>query len=147
MVETSGIVTQVSTGQGKRQYSGRETMLRVLGCAALCFLLAPFLLAFWIVGHLMSSGSQPSFVSRIAERVFGYWLGIEIWNRSAVTVCDLRVRESRTAQMRQVRIAGRLLAGNPSCGDWITVRGEDCYGTILLRDGVNHTIGSRIVVR
>ena len=147
MVEISGIVMQVSTGQGKRQFSCREALVRVLGRTVLFFLLAPFLLAFWITGQMMSRGSQPSFVSRIAERVFGYWLGIEIWKRSAVTVCDLRVRESRTAQIRQVRITGNLLAGNPSCRDWITVRGEDYYGTILLREGVNHTIGSRIVVR
>jgi hypothetical protein len=147
MVETEGVIVLISTGVGTPQRTTSENALRVLFWLVLFFFLSPIVMGLWMAGMLMSSGSRPSFLSRVAERVLGYWLGIKIWNRSTVPVQNLRVRETRTARIRLVRVAGHLVAGNFSHGDRITVRGEDHHGTILFREGVNHSIQSRILIR
>jgi hypothetical protein len=147
MVETDGVIVLISTGIGIPQRTAPENALRVLLWLVIFFFFAPIVMGLWMAGMLISSGSRSSFLSRVTERVFGYWLGIEIWNRSTVPVQDLRVQETRSGRIRLVRVAGHLVAGNFSRGDSVTIRGEDHHGTILFREGVIHSIQSRIVVR
>jgi hypothetical protein len=147
MIEAEGVIVEISTSQSRIVRSVGAKAWRVILWLLFTALLAPLALGMWIVGTFTSSKSSPSFLSRVAERVLGHWLGGEIWKPKTVPVHDIRIRETQTGRILLIRVGGHLVAGNFSRGDRITIRGEDHYGTILFREGVNHSIQSRILVK
>jgi hypothetical protein len=147
MVETEGTVVLISMGTGYPQRTTLEITARALMWLLFALLMLPILIVLWVAAMLLSSGSRPSFFSRVAEHALGYGLGNRIMRRSPVPVRELRVREVQTGRIRLVRVAGHLAGGSFSRGDWITVRGQDYHGTLLFREGVNHSIQSRIVLK
>jgi hypothetical protein len=147
MITTEGTVIQVSTASGYAQRTALETTVRALCWFGLMIMLLPVMFAMLIVAMLFSSRSQPSLFSRIGERVLSYWLAGRLLHLDPVPVQDVRVRETRTARIRQVHIAGYLASGSFSTGDRVSLSGHDFHGTLLFREGINHTTQSEIVLR
>ena len=147
MVETEGVIVLISTGTGYPHRTSFEKATRVLLWLVFSFLLAPVILALWMTAKLLSDSSQPSFFSRVVQRALGYWLAARMLHLNSVPVQDLRVHETRTGSIRLVRVAGHLAGGSFSRGDSVSLRGREFHGTLLFREGVNHTIHSKIILQ
>lgn len=148
MQRIHGVVTNVSpAGIGvchpKSEFRVVRTLLWTLATVAIL----PGVVAFWIMRDLMSSGRRPHSGPGLLQQIFGYWLGIKLWNRSQTPVRNFRVRESGSGRTRLVRMFGNLIEGDVAMGDTVTVFGDDSNGTLIFRDGMNHSLRSRIAVR
>jgi hypothetical protein len=106
----------------------------------------PILAALWVITDVLSSGRKASSGPGLFQQVFGYWLGIKLWNRSQTPIRDFRVRESSTGRLWLVRMYGQLIEGAVDRGDIVTLFADSSNGTLLFRSGMNHSLRSKIAV-
>jgi len=148
MQRMHGLVVQVSSpyiGSPRPNMAG--LLLRILLWVLIFIAILPFIIAFWVMRDILSSKPRTYTGPGLLQQVFGYWLGIKLWNQSPMLIRDFRVRESATGRIGLVRIHGQLIEGDIVRGDTVTILGDDLNGTLLFQEGMNHTIRSRIALQ
>ncbi len=104
------------------------------------------LIAVWVMKDIMSSENKSSSDHGLFEQVLGYWFGIKLWDRSRTPIRDFRLRDSVAGRDWLVRMYGQLIEGDITRGDTVTIFADYSNGTLIFRDGYNHTIHSSITV-
>ena len=81
------------------------------------------------------------------QRALGYWLAARMLHLISVLILDLRVHGTRAGGIRLVGVAGLLVGGSLSRGDSVSLRCREFHGTLLFREGLNHTIHSKVILQ